>query len=149
MRDKIAGLSVRSRIRATAYMDDTLPAIHLGVVQFAAYRVILVPTPEAQQATTGLQDFRIGLAQHIPAGTNIYTVLALDEQAEVDLGGVALEGMIPHARQIGVLTTGQALSASTGPGPEPVLLISKKWFERWIMPHDDIGHASAVDPFQP
>ena len=68
-------------------------------------RLILVPTPEARRGHDGRLDFRTDLAQNVPAGTRIYEVRALDAPAESALGVDDIEELVPHAAQIGTLTT--------------------------------------------
>jgi hypothetical protein len=82
----------------------------------APYRVILVPTEAARQASDPHQDFRDDLARNLSVGTTIYTVLALDEPEEAALQARALnnlEDLIPHAHPIGSITTESEFIAST------------------------------------
>jgi hypothetical protein len=82
----------------------------------APYRLILVPTEAARNASDPRLDFRDDLARNLPAETTIYTVLGLDEDAETALRARhlnSLEELIPHARRIGVITTESEFIAST------------------------------------
>jgi hypothetical protein len=82
----------------------------------APYRVIMVPTDAARQASDSHLDFRVDLARNLPAGTTIYTVLGLDEPEETALharGATNLDDLIPHARAIGAITTESEFIAST------------------------------------
>jgi hypothetical protein len=82
----------------------------------APYRVIMVPTEAARNASDPHLDFRADLARNLPAETTIYTVLGLDEPEDLALharGVTSLDELIPHARAIGTITTESEFIAST------------------------------------
>jgi hypothetical protein len=81
----------------------------------APFRIILRPRREATSASDPTIDFRIDLARNIRAGTPIYDVLALtrdEEEALNDAGVSEVEGLLPHARRLGTLTTESEFLAS-------------------------------------
>ncbi|HLZ28838.1 MAG TPA: hypothetical protein VKV73_16095 [Chloroflexota bacterium] len=94
-----------ARIRVSGLPVDAPPT--------APYRLILVPTDAARNASDPRLDFRDDLAANLPAETTIYTVYSLDEPEERALNVRSVDELIPHARTIGAITTESEFIAST------------------------------------
>jgi hypothetical protein len=79
----------------------------------APFRVILAPTRDARLKSNPQIDFRVDLAQNIPAGTTIYDVLGLDEAD--DDRSVEIEDLLPKAKRSGgVMTESEFIASAYG-----------------------------------